>query len=98
MTAPGPTDTASILARVARIPEGFVACFSDVCPSAPRHAGAVLSRAIDTTGAPWWRVVRTDGSVPCGERQERRLHEEGVPFRGARVDVRAARIPAEALD
>jgi alkylated DNA nucleotide flippase Atl1 len=42
---------------------------------------------------PWWRIVRSDGSLAKGERQRKLLDDEGVPFRGARVDMRAARLP-----
>ena len=35
-------------------------------------------------------VVRADGSLAVGERQRKRLEAEGVPFNGARVDLRAA--------
>jgi hypothetical protein len=31
--------------------------------------------------------VRADGSLAKGERQRARLEAEGVPFRGARVDM-----------
>jgi hypothetical protein len=34
--------------------------------------------------------VRADGSLAKGERQRRLLEAEHVPFRGARVDMRAA--------
>ena len=39
---------------------------------------------------PWHRVVRADGSLAVGERQRALLEAEGVPFRGERVDLRAA--------
>jgi alkylated DNA nucleotide flippase Atl1 len=42
---------------------------------------------------PWHRVVRADGSLAQGARQRRLLDAEGIPFRGARVDMRAARLP-----
>jgi len=42
----------------------------------------------------WQRVVRADGSLAKGERQRRLLESEGVPFRGGRVDMRAAWTPA----
>ncbi|HEV2819272.1 MAG TPA: MGMT family protein [Solirubrobacteraceae bacterium] len=80
----------SVLARVRSIPEGFVAAYGDVSPDAPRAAGAALSRAGDSA-LPWWRVVRADGSLAKGARQRARLEAEGVPFRGARVDMRAVR-------
>jgi methylated-DNA-protein-cysteine methyltransferase-like protein len=86
-------DTASqeVLARVRAIPEGFVRTYGDLCPGAPRFTGTVLR----TTQAdvPWWRVVRADGTLAQGERQRALLEAEGVPFAGARVDLRVARIP-----
>jgi hypothetical protein len=42
--------------------------------------------------------VRADGSLAKGDRQRRLLEAEGVPFRGRRVDMAAAHVPAEALD
>jgi methylated-DNA-protein-cysteine methyltransferase-like protein len=47
---------------------------------------------------PWHRIVRADGSLTQGERQRGLLVAEGVPFRGARVDMSVARVSAEALD
>ena len=67
--------------------------YGDVSPGAPRFAGAVLSEADEPV--PWWRVVRADGSLTQGERQRALLDEEGVPFRGARVDMAAARLPTD---
>lgn len=86
-----------VLRRVRAVPAGFVTTYGDVCPEAPRFAGQVLSRC-DDARVPWQRVVRADGSLAKGERQRRLLDAEGTPFRGARVDLGAARIPAEALD
>lgn len=74
------------------IPAGFVRSYGDVSPGAPRFAGAVLFEC-DDPDLPWWRVVRADGSLAKGRRQRRRLEAEGVPFRGARVDMGAARLP-----
>lgn len=39
--------------------------------------------------------VTADGSLAKGERQRALLDAEGVPFRGARVDMREAWVPAE---
>jgi methylated-DNA-protein-cysteine methyltransferase-like protein len=86
----GETCELEVLERVHAIPEGFVATYGDVSPGAPRFAGAVLFEC-DEPGLPWWRVVRADGSLAKGGRQRRRLVAEGVPFRGDRVDMRAAR-------
>jgi methylated-DNA-protein-cysteine methyltransferase related protein len=81
-----------ILDQVRAIPPGFVRAYGDLSPGAPRHAGAVLS-ACDDPSVPWHRVVRADGSLAKGDRQRALLEAEGVPFRGARVDMAVARVP-----
>lgn len=81
-----------ILAGVRAIPEGYVRSFGDLSPHAPRLVGRILADALEADEVPWQRVVRADGSIPCGERQRRRLRAEGVPLRGDRVDMRAARL------
>jgi alkylated DNA nucleotide flippase Atl1 len=81
-----------VLERIRAIPPGFVRTYGDLSPGAPRFAGAVLSDC-DDPALPWWRVVRADGSLAKGSRQRKLLEEEGVPFRGERVDMRAARLP-----
>jgi methylated-DNA-protein-cysteine methyltransferase-like protein len=81
-----------ILEHVRAIPPGFVRAYGDLSPGAPRHAGAVLS-ACDDPSVPWHRVVRADGSLAKGDRQRALLEAEGVPFRGARVDMAVARVP-----
>ena len=78
-----------ILERIRSIAPGRVTTYGDVCPGAPRRAGAALSACADSS-VPWQRVVRADGSLAKGERQRRLLEAEGVPFRGARVDMRVA--------
>jgi methylated-DNA-protein-cysteine methyltransferase-like protein len=85
-------DESAILARIRSIPAGRVTTYGDVCPGAPRRAGAVLSACADAT-VPWQRVVRADGTLAKGERQRRLLEAEQVPFRGARVDMDAAWMP-----
>jgi methylated-DNA-protein-cysteine methyltransferase related protein len=88
--------TEVILARVRRVPAGFVTTYGDLSPGAPRQAG----RALSTYGGgdvPWWRVVRSDGSLAKGADQRRRLEAEDVPIRGHRVSLKEARIDPEAL-
>jgi alkylated DNA nucleotide flippase Atl1 len=80
-----------VLARVREIPEGFVRSYGDISPGAPRFGGTVLSQTEEDV--PWWRVVRSDGSLAKGARQRALLEAEGVPFRGTRVDMRVARLP-----
>jgi methylated-DNA-protein-cysteine methyltransferase related protein len=81
-----------ILARIRATPAGFVRTYGDVSPGAPRVAGAVLHEC-DDPSLPWHRIVRADGSLAKGHRQQRLLEAEGVPFRGERVDMRVARLP-----
>ena len=80
-----------VLQRIKEVPEGFVRAYGDVSPGAPRFAGTVLA-GCDDPDVPWHRIVRADGSLAKGERQRKLLEEEGVPFRGARVDMRVARM------
>ena len=82
-----------MLARVREVPEGFVRAYGDVSPGAPRFAGTVLFTTTTTRTLPWWRIVRADGSLAKGARQRALLEAEGVPFRGEKVDMHAARIP-----
>jgi len=84
-----------ILACVELIPAGKVMAYSDVAEyvgtRAARNVGRVL--AYDGGTVPWHRVLRADGS--CAEHlratQLALLAAEGVPMRGARVDMQAAR-------
>ena len=88
-----PSDRADrVLARVRNTPPGFVRTYGDVSPGAPRFAGTVLHAYTDAD-VPWHRIVRADGSLAKGERQRALLEAEGIPFRGDRVDMRAARLP-----
>ncbi len=86
----------SIVELIRRLPEGYVVTYGDLCPEAPRLPGRILALNEDPE-LPWHRVVRADGSFAQGERQRRRLHEEGVPFAGKRVDMEVAHLPREAL-
>ena len=83
-----------VLRRARSVPEGRVTTYGDLSPGAPRFAGAVLSRG-QGQDVPWHRIVRADGSLSQGERQRRLLDAEGVPFIGARVDMREAWVPVQ---
>jgi methylated-DNA-protein-cysteine methyltransferase related protein len=84
----------AIFERIRSIPPGHVTTYGDICPGAPRRAGAALSAGHDDS-VPWQRVVRADGTLAKGDRQRRLLEAEGVPFRGARVDMRVAWVPVD---
>jgi methylated-DNA-protein-cysteine methyltransferase related protein len=85
-----------VLRRVRSVPSGFVTTYGDLSPGAPRFAGTVLA-ACEDPGIPWHRVVRADGSLAKGTRQRRLLEAEGVPFRGARVEMSVAWADVDAL-
>ena len=81
-----------MLERARSIKRGRVTTYGDLSPEAPRYAGAVLA-ACHEPNVPWQRIVRADGSLTQGDRQRELLEEEGVPFEGERVDMRAAWMP-----
>lgn len=85
----------AILERVRAIPPGYVRTYGDVSPGAPRLAGRILSQST-AREVPWHRVVRADGSLAKGARQQRLLEDEGVPFRGERVLM--SRVRLDGLD
>lgn len=91
-----PASLAIILARLHRVPPGFVTTYGDLSPGAPRQAGRALAASSDA-GLPWWRVVHSDGTWVKGERQRALLEAEDVPIVGRRVVMREARIDPEAI-
>jgi alkylated DNA nucleotide flippase Atl1 len=88
---PDPRET-RILERIRAIPEGFVRTYGDIEPRAPRLVGHIP--ATTSEEVPWHRVVRADGSLAMGRRQQALLRREGVPMRGKRVDLEDARLPS----
>lgn len=86
-------DSELVFDRIRRIPVGFVTTYGSLTPGAPRHAGRLLSQA--PPGTPWWRVVRSDGTLAMGAEQRRILAAEGVPMRAGRVLMREAFVPAD---
>jgi alkylated DNA nucleotide flippase Atl1 len=84
-----------ILDCVESIPAGKVMSYGDVAEfvgsRAARNVGRVL--AADGATVTWHRVLRADGSCAEHLRAEQlaRLAAEGVPIRGERVDMSAAR-------
>ena len=86
---------ARVLAVVDRIPPGKVMSYGDVAEfvgsGSGRTVGAVMSR--HGHEVPWQRVVLSTGEPAPSAPAEalRLLRAEGVPMRGDRVDMRAAR-------
>ncbi len=78
------------VAKVVRaIPPGQVSSYAQVAkranlPAGPRGVARALSRV---DGLPWWRVIRSDGTLApeVAAEQSRRLRKEGVEVKGRRV-------------
>ena len=96
---------AAVLEAVWDIPYGRVMGYKDVAckigyPNYARHVGFVLSATVDTD-LPWWRVVRSNGSIALkgdivrGPMQLQKLKDEKVPFRNDRVDMSKVRYLGE---
>jgi len=87
------------VARAVRaIPRGSTASYAQVALFAGRPGGARgVARALQTAapGVPWWRVIRSDGTLaaPVRVEQARRLAREGVRVEGARVSAAPPRPP-----
>lgn len=84
-----------VLDLVDAIPAGKVLAYGDIAEylgeGGPRQVGSVMS----TWGGAvsWHRVVHADGTPALAHDGEaiRRLHADGTPMRGERVDMRVAR-------
>ena len=95
--------TEAVYATVAQIPAGWVLGYKDVAvllghPGRARHVGFALAAMTPHHTAPWWRVIRSDGTVAMqgdperGPEQLRRLHAEGVSASAAgRVSMKRFR-------
>ena len=90
--------TEEVLALVERIPEGKVMTYGAIADALADESGRNSARQIGNImsrhggGVPWHRVVNSAGRMPPGHEQEarQRLHAEGVPLKGERVDLSRA--------
>ena len=91
----------AVLSIVEQIPAGRVMTYGSIADligrGGPRQVGRVM--ALHGGGVAWWRVVRSDGSLPESHQGEAvaRYREEATALRGTiaeadtlRVDVAAA--------
>ncbi|HEY0838738.1 MAG TPA: methylated-DNA--[protein]-cysteine S-methyltransferase [Vulgatibacter sp.] len=80
---------AEVAKAVRAIPRGSVLSYGDVAKraGAPRAARAVARALSRQSGLPWWRVIRSDGTLAeaVAEEQARLLRSEGVEIFGRRV-------------
>ncbi|MBS44742.1 MAG: cysteine methyltransferase [Nocardioides sp.] len=84
-----------LLDLVEQVPRGRVTTYGalgDAVGCGPRLVGNAMAR--HGAAVPWWRVVRSDGSLPPSHRGEAvaRYREEGTPLRrsGDAVDLARA--------
>jgi alkylated DNA nucleotide flippase Atl1 len=88
-----------VLRIVEAIPPGRVTTYGAIADSVgvggPRQVGQVMANYGGPV--PWWRVVRSDGSLPDTHQRSARHHylDEGTPLRGGlravlRVDLATA--------
>ena len=83
-----------IVATIRKIPRGKVSTYGAIARSAgsPGAAREVVSALRRSYGLPWQRVLGANGEIKlCGDsamEQRLRLEQEGVTFRGRRVDMK----------
>ena len=92
----------AVIKLTRQIPKGKVLGYGNLAallgkPRNPRQVGTVLKLTAPEDKIPWWRVLRSDGSIAMqgdiarGPMQLRKLKEEKVIFRGAKVDMKKCR-------
>lgn len=91
-TTPDGSFEKAVIEAISRLGPGEVASYGEIAqeagfPGAARAVGNVLRTS---EGLPWWRVIRSDGSLAATNRTEqaRRLRAEGVNVRNGKVRVR----------
>lgn len=83
----------AIVRSISRIPRGKVATYGSVARAAgfPGAARQVVAALQGGSGLPWHRVLGAGGSIKLpgehGLEQRFRLEQEGVKFRGKRVNM-----------
>lgn len=77
------------------VPPGAVLSYGDVAEllgsGGPRQAGKAMASSPAAT--PWWRIIRSDGSLPAplADQGKSAWATENTPRRGQRVDMGQAR-------
>lgn len=86
----------AVLSLVEQIPAGRVMTYGSIADligrGGPRQVGRVM--ALHGGGVAWWRVVRSDGSLPDSHHGEAvaRYHQEGTALRGRIADADTLRV------
>jgi alkylated DNA nucleotide flippase Atl1 len=86
----------AVLALVEQIPPGQATTYSLLAEAVGRGGPRQVGRVMATYGGPvpWWRVVRTDGSLPDSHQRAALTHyrEEATPLLGSVTDARRLRV------
>lgn len=94
-----------IYAAVRSVPRGRVVTYGEIARqvglrNGARTVGWALASLPDGEAAPWWRVVRSDGTIANRQfaaEQRKRLHRDGVRFaRGRSIDLARYGLPSGA--
>jgi alkylated DNA nucleotide flippase Atl1 len=85
----------AVLTCVEEVPRGRVTTYGAIAEAVgrfgPRRVGNVM--ATHGGGVPWWRVVRSDGTLPSSHAETAHAHylAEGTPLRSSgRIDMAEA--------
>lgn len=82
---------------VALIPAGNVTTYGEVAKvvgTGARYVGTVMRQS---SGLPWWRVVRANGASHDADRARAHWQAEGIAFRGGRADLKRCGLDREDL-
>jgi methylated-DNA-protein-cysteine methyltransferase-like protein len=87
-----------VWAQVRRVPKGSVATYGDIAELAgctARQVGSALRHSPPGLRLPWHRILAAGGRIALpgdsGLTQRLKLEQEGVAFRGRKVDLKACR-------
>ncbi len=92
------SSTALIIAAIRSVPPGQVAAYGQIAalagiPNGARQVARILHSSSGKRDLPWWRILRSDGSIALpegagGGQQRQLLEAEGVGFlANGRVDL-----------
>lgn len=89
-----------VLSLVEQIPPGRACTYGLIAEAVGRGGARGVGRVMAMYGAPvpWWRVVRSDGSLPESHKRSALGHyrEEGTPLKGDLRDAGTLRVDLSA--
>jgi len=85
------TDTTRrIIEQILAVPKGKVSCYRDIAlkaglPNGARYTVRVLHSLSEKYDLPWYRIIRSDGSIALGEGEGRELQITLLRSEGVKV-------------